>query len=452
MSDNPFSEPDDDRTVIRPAPRGRHPASPPRAAAPASAPPLARGTTSASIPVFDHASPAISVSPLSIAASPVLELLNHLRQLRQTTDVAALRQRCLQDLRAFERRAHDAGITMETLRPAHYALCAAIDDVVLNSPWGATSDWSKQTLVANQHPGVRDPDYFFVLLKQMLAAPQRFLAAIEVMYFCLSFGFMGRYRRERREGELGDVRAATHAAIAARHQAATPELSRRWRGVTVPYQRDRYGVPVWVALAGAAAVCGGLVLWTSSSLNAASDVLQEQALAAPPMQMPQITRAAVVQPLPPPPPTPEQTALDRLQTALQQDIDRQAVILLGTPATPIIRLADRAMFASGSASVAAASVPMLERVAAALRNERGVLQVIGYTDNQPFHTVRFPSNVQLSAARAEAVRAVLARAIGDPAKISAEGRGEADPIAPNTSAEGREQNRRIEIVLQQPRD
>jgi type VI secretion system protein ImpK len=91
-------------------------------------------------------------------------------------------------------------------------------------------------------------------------------------------------------------------------------------------------------------------------------------------------------------------------------------------------------------------------VAAALRNERGVVQVIGYTDNQPFHTVRFPSNVQLSAARAEAVRAVLARAIGDPAKISAEGRGEADPIAPNTSAEGREQNRRIEIVLQQPRD
>jgi type VI secretion system protein ImpK len=170
------------------------------------------------------------------------------------------------------------------------------------------------------------------------------------------------------------------------------------------------------------------------------------------MDIEQPERAAVVQPLPPPPPTPEQTALDRLQTALQQDIDRQAVILLGTPATPIIRLADRAMFASGSASVAAASVPMLERVAAALRNERGVVQVIGYTDNQPFHTVRFPSNVQLSAARAEAVRAVLARAIGDPAKISAEGRGEADPIAPNTSAEGREQNRRIEIVLQQPRD
>lgn len=358
----------------------------------------------------------------------------------------------MQDLRAFENRARDAGVAMEMLRPAHYALCASIDDVVLNSPWGAASDWSKQTLVASQHPAVRDPDYFSVLLKQMEAAPQRFLPVIEVMYLCLSLGFMGRYRRERGEGELGDVRAAAHAVIATQRMAASAELSRRWRGVAVPYQPRRRLVPVWVAMAGAAAVCGGLLLWTSSSLNAASDALQAEAIAAPPMQMPQVARAAVVQPLPPPPAPPEQTALDRLHAALQPDIDKHAVILLGAPASPIIRLVDSAMFTTGSAAVAAASVPMLERVADALRKERGALRIIGYTDNQPFHTVRFPSNVRLSTARAEAVRAIVARTIGDPSRVSAEGRGEADPIAPNTSPEGREQNRRIEIVLQQAQD
>jgi type VI secretion system protein ImpK len=441
MSDNPFSEPDDDRTVMRPAPRGRRPP-----------PPVPRDTASASIPVFDATAPAISVSPLAAAASPMLQLLNHLRQLRQPPDVTALRQRCLHDLRAFERHAHDAAIGMELLRPAHYALCAAVDDVVLNSPWDTGRDWSKQTLVANLHPAIRDPDYFFTLLRQMEAVPGRFLPVIEVMYICLCLGFMGRYRRDRGEAELGDIRAAAHAIIATQHSASAPELSRRWHGVTVPYQPGRRSVPVWVAVAGAAAVCGGLALWTSSNLNGKSDVLQAQALAAPPMQMPQIKRMAVVQPLPPPPRPPEQTALDRLQVALQQDIDRHAVILLGTPTTTIIRLADRAMFASGSAAVAATSLPLLGRVAAALRNERGTLRVIGYTDNQPFHSVRFPSNVQLSAARAEAVRATLVRTIGDPARISAEGRGEADPIAPNTSPEGRDQNRRIEIMLQQPQD
>ncbi len=452
MSDNPFPEPDDDRTVIRPGPRGRRQAPAPSAVPPPPALPPARDTPAASIPVFGQTAPAISVSPLVAAASPVLQLLNHLRQLARPPDVSALRQRSLQDLRIFERQARDAGIAMELLRPAHYALCAAIDDVVLNSPWGAASDWSTQTLVANQHPAVRDPDYFFTLLKQMQAAPQRCLPVVEVMYLCLSLGFMGRYRGERLGGELGDIRAAAHAVIATQQPAVAPELSRHWRGAAVPYQPGRHGVPVWVAMAGAAAVCGGLVLWTSSNLSAASDMLQTQALTAPPMRMPPMTRTAVVQPLPPPPSTPEPTALDRLHAALQRDIDGHAIMLIGTPATPVIRLTDRAMFTSGSAAVAAGSVPMLERVADALRNERGALRVIGYTDNQPFHTVRFPSNVQLSVARAEAVRAIMVRTIGDPARVSAEGRGEADPIASNTSLEGREQNRRIEIVLQQPPD
>jgi type VI secretion system protein ImpK len=95
---------------------------------------------------------------------------------------------------------------------------------------------------------------------------------------------------------------------------------------------------------------------------------------------------------------------------------------------------------------------MLERVSAALGKEPGTLRVIDYADNQPVHTVRFPSSFQLSAARAEAVRAIVARKIGDPARVVAEGRGDADPIASNATAEGREQNQRIEIVLQQRQD
>jgi type VI secretion system protein ImpK len=164
--------------------------------------------------------------------------------------------------------------------------------------------------------------------------------------------------------------------------------------------------------------------------------------------MPRIVRAAlVVQPLPPPPAPPEPTLLDALRTTLRPEIDRGAVVLLGTPAMPVIRIADHAMFAPGSAAVQAGSAPLVERVAAALRTTSGHLRVFDYTDNQPVRTVQFPSNFQLSAARANAVRAILARVVGDAARVSAEGRADADPIAPNSTAEGREQNRRIEIVL-----
>ena len=74
--------------------------------------------------------------------------------------------------------------------------------------------------------------------------------------------------------------------------------------------------------------------------------------------------------------------------------------------------------------------------------------MIGYTDNQPIHTVQFPSNFQLSAARADAAKAILAAQMSDPSRITAEGRGEADPLNKNSTPEEREENRRIEIVLQ----
>ena len=187
-----------------------------------------------------------------------MQLLDRLRAIRRPPDPQALRERAVQDLRAFERNARDAGIAMELLRPAHYALCASIDDVVLNTPWGAASGWAGQTLVATFHHGARGTDQFFDQLRQMLKAPDKFLPVIELMYLCLSLGFMGRYRQARGEGELERVRAEAHAAIAAQRQAADPELSRRWRGVAAPYQPTRHGMPVWVALAGAAALCGGL--------------------------------------------------------------------------------------------------------------------------------------------------------------------------------------------------
>jgi type VI secretion system protein ImpK len=154
-----------------------------------------------------------------------------------------------------------------------------------------------------------------------------------------------------------------------------------------------------------------------------------------------------VQPVPPPPAAPDPTALDRLRASLKPEIDSGAVSLLGTAATPIIRVTEHAMFASGSADVQSASLALLERIAAALRNEAGSLRVIDHTDNQPVRSVRFPSNFQLSVARANAVRAIIAHYVGDPARVSAEGRADADPIASNATAEGREQNRRIEIVL-----
>src|SRR5262249_41488175 len=158
-------------------------------------------------------------------------------------------------------------------------------------------------------------------------------------------------------------------------------------------------VPVWVALAAAAAVCGALWVWASSELNAASDSLLARAVATPPSHMPELTHAAVVLPLPPPPAPPRPAAQDRLHTPPQGDFDGRALALLGTPATPVIRIPTRLLFAPGSATLQNAAMPLLDRIAAGLRSEPGTLRVVDYSDNQPVRTVQFPSSFQLSNAR-----------------------------------------------------
>ncbi len=116
--------------------------------------------------------------------------------------------------------------------------------------------------------------------------------------------------------------------------------------------------------------------------------------------MPEIVRTAPVRP---PPPQPE-PVVDRLCAVLEPEVKQGLVTVDCKPPYPLVRLKNRGMFASGSATIDPRFVPLLNRLGAALKEEPGTIEVIGYTDNQPIKTVQFPSNYHLSAARAEAAR------------------------------------------------
>ncbi len=444
---------DVDRTVIRrPVPGGRRPTSPPdQAAAPVALPHVAlapgqlapqTGTT----PGTSTTTP--PGTPLAAAAAPLLQLLARLRNTAHPPEAGNLYERASRALRTFEQRALDSGVPENHVKVVHYALCASIDDAVLNTPWGAASPWAKRPLAALFHQDTSGGDAFFEHLARVQRSPAESLAVIEIMYLCLSLGFTGRRYRQspRGPGEIEQIRSVTGAVIA-KERLPAADLSPRWQGIAAPYTRARSGLPVWVAHAAALAMSGGLFFLVSTGLNAASDDQYARMLAATPDHMPQISRAVAVQPPAQAPAPPEPTALDRLSAALKSNIDSGVVSILGTPATPIIRVNTRTGFSSGDATLHAPLAAVLQKIGTALASEPGPVQVIAYTDNQPIRTVRFPSNFQLSAARARAARAAIARTIGDPGRLSAEGRADADPIASNGTAEGREQNRRIEIVL-----
>jgi type VI secretion system protein ImpK len=477
MDDNPFSEVDDnERTIIRPIARGRF--APSSAASSASAHGVGVLSAAASDPLLrpmeveapgPTADPREGVgdqddprqgeggmrfadlpqdfgSPVVSAAAGCLSLLGRLRNAFSVPDPRLLREHAVQELRRFEQALRRQNLPMEQLRPAHYALCASLDDVVQATPWGSRGAWADASLVSTFHQEVRSGERFFDLLAQLRQNPGKFLAVLELMYLCMSLGMQGRYRLSPRgPAELDRVREETYVLIKRNHAPTEPALSPHWQGVAAPYMRQRFLLPLWVGALIGLGFIGLVYAWAAFGLGAQSDRLFAAGLTLPPGQMPTIKRDLPPKPVPtvPPPPT---SAISVLRGFLAPQVQQGLVTVVGTDAVPIVRINNRGMFGSGSATVEPAFQPLLQRIGAALAARPGVVQVVGYTDNQPIDTIQFPSNFQLSLARAQSAASVIRSTAGPKVQIAAEGRADAEPIASNDTPDGRAQNRRIELV------
>lgn len=114
----------------------------------------------------------------------------------------------------------------------------------------------------------------------------------------------------------------------------------------------------------------------------------------------------------------------------------------------VVRFSDRLFFDLGKAELRKESLVVLADVAKVLRNLPNHIRIEGHTDNLPIHNARYPSNWELSTARATTVIRYLIEELGfAPDRLSAAGYGEYRPVADNSTAEGRARNRRVDIVV-----
>ncbi|HVW29636.1 MAG TPA: OmpA family protein [Polyangiaceae bacterium] len=139
----------------------------------------------------------------------------------------------------------------------------------------------------------------------------------------------------------------------------------------------------------------------------------------------------------------------QLALRLHKMVDAGQLAVVLRQGRMVIRLPNDVLFDSGQTVIKSEGREALALVASVLQTiPARRFQVAGDTDNVPIQTARFPSNWELSTARAvEVVRFLTAHGMA-PELLSASGYGEFDPIAPNDTEAGRRQNRRIEIVLQ----
>lgn len=114
----------------------------------------------------------------------------------------------------------------------------------------------------------------------------------------------------------------------------------------------------------------------------------------------------------------------------------------------VLSFQDDVLFESGSDRLTARAREILSKVAPILNNTPNYIRIEGHTDNVPIHTAKFPSNWELSAARATNVVQELINVYGfPPQKLSATAYGEYRPRAPNNGAANRQLNRRVNLVI-----
>jgi type VI secretion system protein ImpK len=423
--------PGNDRTQFMPRPGGRSPQ--PAAHGNAAPPPLS--VPAAPLPL-GHAQ---GLNPLEAAAGPLLALLTRLRSTIAHPAPASLRAQLLGYLRQFEERAEAAGIVRNEVLLARYALCTALDEAVLSTPWGSTSEWGKQSLLITVHNESWGGEKVFQLLEHCLQSPRERLYLLELLYLCMCLGFEGRYRvMNDGRSQLEALRERTSAAIRTARGAFERELSPHWHGLSVVRDRLSQFVPPWVGFAVGLALL--LMLLLGLRLKLASDAepvfKNIHALGEIPVQS--ITPAVV---------QPKVVERPRLAGFLVDDIKANRVAVEDAVDRSVVTIRGDEIFSSGSATIVDDFQPLMLRIADAIRNVKGQVRVTGHSDNRPIATLRFPSNWALSQARAEQVLQILAAKTGQPERFSAEGRSDTAPVASNANAEGRAKNRRVEVTV-----
>lgn len=137
-----------------------------------------------------------------------------------------------------------------------------------------------------------------------------------------------------------------------------------------------------------------------------------------------------------------------LEKALAMQIQQQEVALRAVPEGLVVSLREIGFFDSGSAQMKPRSRPAFQRLAAILSNGTYHIRIEGHTDNVPVHNAHFSSNWELSTTRAtEIVQLLLTKYAFAPERLSAAGYAQYHPVSSNATAEGRAQNRRVDIVV-----
>jgi type VI secretion system protein ImpK len=473
-----------ERTVIRPNPGGRRPAPPP-GAAPRPGPPPGSSAQASPVPSASsygaasedwvrseetppayqgHAPlPEINfdelvtphVNPLLRAAAPVLMLLARLRVALLRAPFATLMGEVADAVTFFETEIRAAGLADAQANDAKYLLCATADDIVQNIPTDDRHVWTQYSMLSRFFGERLGGERFFELLERNLKDPSLNYDVLELAYTALALGFQGKYRHHGQGAvELQRIQRHLYETLRRVRPRSPVDLSPNWKGQALAARKTNWRPPAWAVVAASMLGLAGLFFTLRALLVSRADAAASQVATMHATGKIDLQRKKY-EPPPPPPPAPPNvvTQLQRVRAALAAEISAGDVDATQDASRIYIHVGAKALFASGQATVLPTFRPIGQRIAEALDKEPGKVNVVGHTDNVKLSpTSRFKDNQELSLERAKAVAAELKTQISDPARLAVAGKADTQPIGDNATAQGRAQNRRVDLTLERSGD
>ncbi|MBL4608366.1 MAG: type IVB secretion system protein IcmH/DotU [Pseudomonadales bacterium] len=460
MSDDPYQPPDNDKTIIRPMPGGRRGKSgqnaeakvdgaqqdpfsdsdifQPAKSAPKKAEP--QGNVFLSLGMDRGAlHPNAESNGFLASSSGLLSFAVKLRSTAANQDVNAIYQQCVDGVKSFEQKLTSFGVPHQQIVSARYMLCSFVDEAILSTPWGSRSGWDRRTLLSTFQNEVQGGEKFFDIVTLLSKEPRQYVELLGFAHACLALGFKGKYRLVD-NGEVGLRSLKDGLYHLVQQTQGEPEfsLSHHLPDDDISNHGGKARFPLWVV----AALTASLLILSYTaflfSANRVSDPLANR-LAAVGLEIPALIKK-------PRPRLKSASSLLALENDFSAEIRSNEISIIENSHKVLITLRGKGLFESGSVSLTNSRKELLSKLSKKIKDSSVDILVVGHTDNVPIRSVAFPSNWHLSKARAQSVASLLQEYLPE-RRIAVEGLADREPVAPNTSADNRAKNRRVEITL-----
>ena len=342
-----------------------------------------------------------------------------------------------QELKTFTHLCEQAALRRDHMLAVRYALCTALDEAVNKKAWAggegeSTGMWSTQALLNQFHGESQGGKTVFLLIGRLANSPAEHMPVLEVMHHLLSLGFMGHYSVEP-DGHrtVETIRHRLYTMVAASRDPVARELSPHWQGVGAGKFKMLRSIPVWVSASVLGLVLFAQYAWFKYDLLTDASEVQKNIQALAKIKPPATLKPQGV----------------NLTQLLQAEIAQGSVQVDENAQGARVIFKGDGMFTPALDKLSQPTALLLNKVGEALAQVGGQVRVIGHTDDLPVSGTDFANNQELSEKRAHSVAQVLMAKGVVTTRLQVMGMGDKQPVASNTSPQGRALNRRVEIEV-----